>query len=190
MAVVSIKNKLRRGNLLVGNDAFGSTAFVAIATTTVTSGVTTITFNSIPSTYAHLQVRFMSINAAAQSVIMQFNGDTGSNYAKHSLNGNGVSAYGQGYATQSYFNVQGYRVAGSTPNPVVGIVDILDYSNTNKNTTARMLSGFDANGSGEVSLNSGLWMNTAAVSSILIRLESSGTINANSHFALYGIKSA
>jgi len=33
-------------------------------------------------------------------------------------------------------------------------------------------------------------MNTAAVSSILIRLESSGTINANSHFALYGIKSA
>jgi len=154
------------------------------------SGASSITFTNIPSTYAHLQVRLMSINASAQSVIMQFNGDTGSNYAKHSLNGNGVSALGQGFSGQSYFNVQGYRVAGSTPNPVVAVVDILDYSNTNKYTTTRMLSGFDANGSGEVSLNSGLWMNTAAVSSILIRLESSGTINQYSQFALYGIKAA
>jgi len=191
MAVVSIKNKLRRGNLLVGNTAFDPAAMDSIATVNVGSGgSSTITFSSIPSTYSHLQVRFMSVNASAQSVIMQFNGDTGSNYAKHSLNGNGSSALGQGFATQSYFNLQGYRVAASTPNPVIGVVDILDYANTNKYKTTRMLSGFDANGSGEVSLNSGLWQSNSAISSILIRLESSGTINQYSHFALYGIASA
>jgi hypothetical protein len=154
------------------------------------AGASSVTFTNIPATYSHLQVRFMSLNASAQSVIMQFNGDTNSNYAKHSLNGNGSSALGQGYSSQSYFNVQGYRVAASTPNPVVGIVDILDYANTNKAKTARMLSGFDANGSGEVDLNSGLWTSTSAITSILIRLESSGTINQYSQFALYGVKTA
>jgi len=154
------------------------------------AGTTSINFTNIPSTYSHLQIRFMSLNASAQSVIMQFNGDTNSNYAKHSLNGNGSSALGQGYSSQSYFNLQGYRVAASTPNPVVGVVDILDYANTNKAKTARILSGFDANGSGEIDLNSGLWTSNNAITSILIRLESSGTINQHSQFALYGVKSA
>ena len=153
------------------------------------TGTTSVNFTNIPNTYSHLQLRFVSLNASAQSVIMQFNGDTGSNYAKHSMNGNGSTGLAQGYSGQSYFNLQGYRVAASTPNPVVGIVDILDYSNTNKAKTARILSGFDANGTGEIDLNSGLWTNNNAITSILIRLESNGTINQHSQFALYGVKS-
>jgi hypothetical protein len=37
------------------------------------------------------------------------------------------------------------------------LVDILDYSNTNKYTTVRTLAGFDNNGNGAVTSNSGLW---------------------------------
>jgi hypothetical protein len=38
MAVVSIKNKLRRGNLLVGNDYYIPPSFESIASVTVGSG--------------------------------------------------------------------------------------------------------------------------------------------------------
>lgn len=192
LSASSIKGRTNYGSMLAGNTVYEPpTAFESISTTTVGSGGSaTITFSSIPSTYSHLQVRMMTLNASAQSVIMQFNSDTGSNYAKHSLNGNGVSATGQGYSSQSYFNVQGYRVASSGSNPVAAVVDILDYANTNKYKTARMLSGFDSNGNGEVDLNSGLWSSTSAITSIQIKLEGGANFSQYSHFALYGIRSA
>lgn len=164
-------------------------SYESIQTVTVGSGgQSSISFTSIPSTYKHLQVRFAAINGNAQSTIMQFNGDTASNYAKHTLNGYGTGTQGAGYPNGGYFNLQGYVVAGSSPYPVVGIADILDYTNTNKYKTTRILSGFDANGSGEINFNSGLWQSTSAISSIVIKLESGGTINQYSSFALYGVK--
>jgi hypothetical protein len=158
------------------------------------SGASSISFNNIPTTgYAHLQLRVFTIPATANSTVMRVgNGsiDTGSNYAKHSLNGNGTNATGQGFSSQSYFNVMGYRVSASTTYPTVGIIDILDYANTNKNKTVRILSGFDANGSGEVSLNSGLWASTSAINTISIFNEGGGNLSQHSTVALYGIKAA
>lgn len=167
-----------------------SSNFDSIATVTPYTTSTTVVFNSIPTIYKHLQLRFASINASAQSIIMQFNSDTGSNYAKHALIGTGSgSGAAYGFATQSYINVQGYAIAGGTPNPVVGIIDILDYASANKYKTSRILAGFDANGSGEIGLMSGLWQNsTTAISSITLKLESGGSFANNSHFALYGMK--
>jgi hypothetical protein len=154
------------------------------------AGASSISFTSIPNTYKHLQVRFISINNAAQSIIMRFNNDTSSVYAKHALwaYGNGTD-YSAGY-TGGYFNLQGYTTASSSPYPTAGIVDVLDYANTNKYKTARILSGFDSNGGGEIDFNSGLWQSSSAISSIQIALESGGTINQYSQFALYGIKGA
>jgi len=181
-----IASSTRQG-LVTATDAMFALQNIVVGS----SGISSISFNNIPSTgYTHLQVRFISLNASAQSVIMQFNGDTSSNYAKHSLNGNGTDAAGQGFSGQSYFNLQGYRVAASAPTPVVGVVDILDYANTNKAKTARIFSGFDANGSGEIDLNSGFWTSSSTITSIQIRLEGSATINQYSQFALYGVKSA
>ena len=68
-----------------------------------------------------------------------------------------------------------------------GVIDILDYANTNKYKTSRGLSGYDANGSGLLYLASGLWMNTAAITSIEIT-DALGNFATNSTFALYGIK--
>ena len=136
------------------------------------SGASSITFTNIPTTgYAHLQLRVLTIPATANSTVMRVgNGsiDTGSNYAKHSLNGNGTNATGQGFSSQVYFNVMGYRISASTTYPTVGIIDILDYANTNKNKTVRILSALDANGSGEVELNSGLWASTSAINTMSI----------------------
>lgn len=70
----------------------------------------------------------------------------------------------------------------------VGVMDILDYTNTNKYTTTRILGGADINGTGRTVLGSGLWMNTAAVSTLTIITDNASTFSQYSSFALYGIK--
>jgi hypothetical protein len=67
------------------------------------------------------------------------------------------------------------------------VIDILDYTNTNKYTTVRTLGGYDNNGSGAVALFSGLWLNTAAITSIQTGAFFAGD-DTNSQLALYGIK--
>ena len=69
------------------------------------------------------------------------------------------------------------------------IFDILDYTNTNKNTTTRALTGNETNGTAgqAILFSSGNWRNTAAITSILI-YPSSGNFSQYSSFALYGIK--
>ena len=195
MAVVSIKNKLRRGNLLVGNEAFIPTSFESIATVTVGSGgAANVEFTSIPSTYTHLQLRILAdtnrTSATVASFNLQFNSDTGANYSWHELYGNGSSAGSSASSNTTYCLLS--RVGGSATNTFGAlIVDILDYANTNKYKTIRNLGGCDANGSGEIALDSGLWRSTSAISSMKFTINYDGTlISQYSHFALYGIKSA
>jgi hypothetical protein len=69
-----------------------------------------------------------------------------------------------------------------------GVTDILDYTNTSKNTTVRALGGADANGSGSIDLTSAAWLNTNAVTSITLTTNNGSTFTAGSSFALYGIK--
>jgi hypothetical protein len=168
-------------------------SYESIATLNGTGSSGQINFTSIPSTYKHLQLRISALPTVADQMACRVgNGsiDTGSNYARHSLNGNGATAAANGTASFTYFNVYGWRVSGSTTNPIVAVVDFFDYANTSKNKTMRMISGMDNNGSGEVALNSGLWMNsTNAINQIRIYAED-GLANwtTSSTFALYGIK--
>jgi len=56
-----------------------------------------------------------------------------------------------------------------------------------KYNTVRNLGGYDSNGTGEILLTSGLWLNTTAISNIKI-LPSTTNFAQYSSFALYGIK--
>ncbi len=67
------------------------------------------------------------------------------------------------------------------------ITDVLDYTDTNKYKTVRYLGGKDQNGSGGVSLNSGSWRSTAAVTSITF-FSSGVDFPEYTQFALYGLK--
>lgn len=167
--------------------------FDSLATVTVGSGgSTSVSFTSIPSTYAHLQIRSsFTTSTGGQVISVRLNSDTGSNYTLHSLVGNGSAASADSGTSQPYSPIFGRVVGTSTTNPTVVVTDILDYTNTNKNTTLRSLGGNDNNGSGEINLISGLWLNTAAITSIEIS-PYNGAVNFKeySHFALYGIKAA
>ena len=175
------------GTLSTGAPPVSPTSYESISTVTVGSGGTSsVSFTSIPSTFTHLQVRCTTLLSASDNDYrMQINGDTGSNYSRHYLLGDGSAAYAAGSANQDMFLVC-YNAASYT-NSTGSIIDILDYANTNKYKTARILAGVDKNGGGYMFLLSGNWRNTAAITSLLI-YPNAGTFNQYSSFALYGIK--
>jgi hypothetical protein len=201
MAITSIKtgssftNLVKYNDFLGPNPAFNPSSYESIASATGTGSSGTITFSSIPATYASLQIRsnFFRTAYGTPSVLVQLNGDTGTNYAFHWLNGNGTTASALGRSTAD--SVTSMRLIASTPDidatyGSAAILDIHDYASTTKNKTIRSFGGFDGNdyfGTGFIGLLSGLWLNTNAVTSITISL-SSGNFSTNSTFALYGIK--
>ena len=123
---------------------------------------------------------------------VRFNGDTGSNYSIHELTGGGSSAAAQ--AQTSVSSLYGANTVPSAASLASGfepfVMDILDYSSTAKYKTTRSLNGSDFNGSGNISLTSGLWMNTAAITSIELFAATGTTFITGSTFTLYGIKAA
>jgi hypothetical protein len=163
--------------------------YESIATVTVgAGGASSISFSSIPSTYQHLQLRGITKNASSSNfAAMRFNSDTGSNYSAHYLDGDGssITAGGASNYDRSYF---GYTSTSSQTNIFgVSIIDILDYKDTNKFKTVRILTGIDANGSGTIEFSSSSWRSTSAITDINIFF-SSTNFAQYSQVALYGIK--
>ena len=167
--------------------------FESIATVTVGSPVSTITFSSIPATYTHLQIRMIARDSRAvllEGFIVQFNGDTASNYSDHGIQADGATASTYSNVSSTYASPYPVASANAAASVYSGnIIDILDYANTNKYKTIRALSGVDNNGSGTVGFSSGNWRSTSAVTSITVGAQI-GNWQANSSFALYGIKGA
>jgi len=173
--------------------AVAATDYESISTVTVGSGgATSITFSSIAGTYSHLQVRATVRGSTGgnvnENLIMKFNAATTNYYQGHRLAGDGASAFATASSTSSSAYAGYVAGSGAAANVYgVTVIDILDYSNTNKNKTVRSIGGVDHNGSGLVLLGSALWINTAAITSIEL-LNFGGNLAQYSSFALYGIK--
>lgn len=168
-----------------------SGAYDSIATTTVGAGGSGgVTFSSIPATYTHLQIRAIirgNRSGALDDVLMRFNGGS-ANITTHTLLGNGSSASASGATAASYSTLTAVASASETSGVFSAVViDILDYANANKFKTYRALTGFDNNGSGRVSLTSGVQLDAAAINSITM-IPSNTTFVQYSSFALYGIR--
>ena len=178
---------------LFGTGGGAANSYESIQTVTVGGGgAASASFTSIPATYKHLQIRFIARDDKAGQdnnfFKIAFNSDSGSNYVRHNLLGNGSTASADvGTSTSA---MVGYSITSATAAASMfgaGIVDILDYANTSKYKTVRSLAGFDLNGSGKVALNSGLWMNTAAITQIDFT-GYTANLAQYSHIALYGIE--
>jgi hypothetical protein len=200
MAITSIKtgssftNLKKYNDFLAGNTAYNPPNFYSLATVSVgAGGSSAITFSSIPSGYKHLQIRAIvrtNRSAGVDIMSMRMNSDTGNNYADHLVYGDGANVQLDRNSSYGKINIQ--RVASDNlNNGVVSpfVIDILDYTNTNKNTTVRYLGGYDANGSGRMVFGSGLWLNTDAITTITLEgLEFSSNYNQYSRFTLYGVR--
>lgn len=173
--------------------------FESIAVATVDSGnASAITFSNIPQSYAHLQIRGIgrstTTGTGTDYLQVQFNTDTGSNYAWHDLTGDGSSVTGGAGSTQSNIRTGFLPRSSQLANSFgIAVIDILDYANTSKNKTLRSLCGMDYNTGtapvGQINLRSGLWTSTSAITSIKLYSEANNLAQYSS-FALYGIRGA
>lgn len=169
-------------------------AFEPIATVTGTGSNQVLTFSSIPGTYKHLQIRASLTTLGLGGTTsyggwITLNGDSGSNYSDHTVYGDGGTADDYITAPRTSMGVITYQTNPAYTAP--SIVDILDYADTNRNTTVRSLYGGDSNGSGFVGFSSGNWRNTAAVTSISLYLNAGfggHNFTTNATATLYGIK--
>jgi hypothetical protein len=190
-----VKSLTRYVGVLAGNtvwNPYDASGYEPITAVIVPSGgLSSITISSIPQTYSHLQVRYLAKSGRVQNLagqmVMRFNGSYGAR--GHNLYGDG-----SGTAANSYVPAIGefaLAATGSTAGNTfgVGIIDVLDYANTNKNKTIRSLTGADINGSGNIFFSSQLINSTTAISSISFESLDGGTnLQQYTSFALYGIK--
>lgn len=155
-----------------------------IATVTLGSNQQTVTFTNIPGTYTDLRLVAVLTESPNLYTFLRFNSDSGSNYSRTYLRGNGSAASSArtSNATEGYLDAH-----GSTP--AINVWDIMSYANTNVNKTA--LNSVANVGAGEVNRYVYLWRSTSAITSITISSpNNTSSILSGSTFSLYGIKAA
>lgn len=164
-----------------------------IATTTLTSAASTVTFSSISSTYTDIRAIISATSTSSSYVIasVRFNNDSGTNY---SFIQTGVRFPG---GTATFASTRDDNVSYiwgpfiRIENGSGGIFDIFDYSNT---TTFKVVWESSISWTGETEpypvYNCGVWENTSAITTItFVNGGGPGTqFDSGSTFALYGIK--
>jgi hypothetical protein len=169
-------------------------SYESIASTTLTSTTASVIFTSIPATYTHLQVRLIGKSGytggtGPDNFDIRFNSDsTQTNYNRHFMRGNGTNTA----ALYSNDNVIVACISTSLDNADTygaAVIDVLDYANTNKFKTTRVLGGVDMNSSlGHIVFGSVLWRDTAAITTLYVAPGNQWA--ADTSVALYGIKGA
>ena len=152
---------------------------VPLATTTLSSTATSVTFSSISGSYTDI---ILIINAKASSgdqVRINFNSDTATNYSSTYLFGSGSAAYsGRGSSMSAAY--AGYI---STEFQNV-IAQINNYANS---TTYKTFLSRANDSAVEVATYASLWRSTSAITTIGIKLDGTKTFASGSTFTLYGI---
>jgi hypothetical protein len=162
-----------------------------IATQTVTGsnllGTTGITFSAISGTYTDLRlVQNVTLTAAAIGYIQVGNGsiDTGANYSRTSLSGDGSSASSSRTSGANQISTQ---IAHETTTIGVYTSDFMNYSNT---TTYKTVLNRNNNTAFGTEAAVGLWRSTSAINTVKLYLDRAEYYVIGSTFTLYGIKAA
>jgi len=171
-----------------GGAGGASAAYELISTTVLGTTAASVTFTNggTWAGYKHLQIRATLKNSGSNTdTLMRINADTGANYSSHYLMGYNSTMYSG--SSVSATNMLVGMAAPSTETNVFGsmVLDLLDFAGT-KNKTVRALTG-SAGTISLVSMRSGAWYSTAAVTSLTL-LPSANLFAANCRLSLYGIK--
>jgi hypothetical protein len=157
----------------------------SIATTTLGSAASTITFSSIPATYTDLHIVLVATTTVADAIYIRYNGDTGANYSRTVLQGDGSTAASSRQSSENFIYLT--RTNLDTTLPQLFEIDVFSYAGST-NKTCLVASSQDKNGSGLVVREVGLWRNTSAITEVLLSSFSS-TFKIGTTATLYGIKS-
>mgnify|MGYP000443914594 CR=1 FL=1 len=154
-----------------------------IATTTLSSTSTTITFSSIASSWTDLRLVIVGKNSVTSNrTQLRFNSDSGTNYSRTYIEGNGSTVY-------SGRNGSGTSILVGNNTTVLGLqtIDIFSYTGSNRKTVLCTTSN-DTIGTGTVNRTVGLWRSSAAITNIQLIL--TDPFDVGTIVTLYGIKAA
>jgi len=160
--------------------AAGST-YTPIATTTLGSAQSSVTFSSLGS-YTDIVIVVAGYQSIDDNVLMRFNSDTGSNYSSTTI-------YGSGSAASSFRSTSatGMQLGGLfTSDGGNATYHVMNYANSTTYKTVLARANAAASGT---QARVGLWRSTAAITSITM-LTGSGNFQTGSTFTLYGIQAA
>jgi hypothetical protein len=156
--------------------------YTPLATVTLGSSASSVTFSSIPATYRDLVIVLSgrSNGGGAFNTGMRFNNDTGSNYSNVFMLGDGSSA-SSGSSTTTRQDISFYS---SVQGDVIG--HIMDYSATDKHKTSLVRYN---NQAAVTVARTFRWANTSAITSINFYNGSANgeTFASGSTFSLYGV---
>jgi hypothetical protein len=191
-----------------------TTSFESIATADVGSGGTAyVEFTSIPSTYKHLQIRYIAQDNRSTYGIDQLRMRMGSSntldtsstaYVHHFARGTGAITDSANYPTTGGDNdsIAFNTGLGTNVSPGswgAGIIDITNYASTTKVKVAKYFGGVDLNGDGtgrggvpgRIVFGTGMWLGTNKLNAVnILRFypENGTLFSQYSKFALYGLK--
>jgi P2-related tail formation protein len=159
--------------------------YTPLATVTLASSASSVTFSSIPATYRDLILVANYQNSGLSSATrLRVNGDSGSNY-------NGVWMIGTGSAAQAgpESNQTSARVGGANSGPHntfsnTLLFSFMDYQATDKHKT--ILSRFGSANT-ETQATASRWASTSAITSIYVFDVLGQTFQTGSTFSLYGV---
>ena len=159
-----------------------------IATTTLGSAASTITFSSISSAYTDLRLTLVGIvKPSIGSLVAQirFNSDSGTNYSATHLLGDGSSASSFRVTNRTKLEPEGF----ATTQPMFFTMDVFSYAGST-NKTVLMTNSTDRNGAGIVYRGVGLWRNTGAITTIALVGDGGYEYETGTTATLYGILKA
>ena len=149
--------------------------YIALATTTLSSSASSVTFSSIPAGYRDLVLVIAGTQSSANATYY-VNGETATtNYSAVRMYGTGSS-----YNSASYTSNQMLWYAATTENN--SIIQFMDYSATDKHKTVLSRSS-SADNIAQALVSR--WANTNAITSITL---DGATFNSGMTFSLYGIE--
>jgi hypothetical protein len=161
-----------------------------IATTTLGSTATSVTFSSISGSYTDLVlITNVACSTTNQEIYVKMNSDSGTNYSLIQFNGNGSTVGSLLRTSQAQGNI--CKVIGPVSAfETVTVTHFQNYSNstTYKTWLSRAGRPGTTNAQGTEMLI-GLWRSTSAITALEISI-SGGTFSSGSTFTLYGIKAA
>jgi hypothetical protein len=164
------------------------TTYEPIATTTLGSATATVTFSSIPSTYTDLILQTSPKTSDGSGYFQVFpNNDTGSNYSRTVLQGNGSSASSNRNSNSSNGLQINCATSSQDANSYPVTIHLMNYANTNTNKTALTRAGGTSVGLVEAYV--WLYRSTSAITSLVIKANTT-TFAVGSTFTIYGIKAA
>lgn len=197
LRTASISTGIKRSDFWDQSTVLSNPQYEYIATATIASNGNNFSFTGIPSTYKALQIRgLVGTNRSGvgyDSLQMTFN-NTGSSYYGGLVYGDSRNyTSNEKYAGNTRMYV-GEITGGSVTSFAGFTIDVLDYANTSKSTTANFRGGWDVYNTGSSSVNGavffggGVWDNRTTVSSIEITGGTNNGFRTGSKISIYGIK--